>query len=160
MVRIFVKSKKSFMKFYTVPAVPVLYLALVLRIKHHLFHPISDQIAQLAANLRRPLAPGAVGRPGPAGPPGKPGESGSLGHPGARGPPGYRGLPGDLGDPGPRGMTKTETRSVFHTFHLHTALTNISQPTPAGDVGEQGDKGPVGRAIEGPTGDQGEPGVF
>ncbi|PWA31788.1 hypothetical protein CCH79_00006615 [Gambusia affinis] len=34
---------------------------------------IDDQIAQLAANLRRPLAPGTVGRPGPAGPPGKQG---------------------------------------------------------------------------------------
>lgn len=63
----------------------------------------SDQIAQLAANLRRPLAPGMVGRPGPAGSPGKPGVAGSIGHPGARGPPGYRGLPGELGDPGPRG---------------------------------------------------------
>lgn len=28
----------------------------------------------------------------------------------------------------------------------------------AGDVGEPGDKGPVGKAIEGPVGDQGEPG--
>lgn len=64
-------------------------------------HP--DQIAQLAANLRRPLAPGTVGRPGPAGPPGKQGVAGSVGHPGTRGPPGYRGLPGELGDPGPRG---------------------------------------------------------
>lgn len=67
-----------------------------------------DQVAQLAANLRRPLAPGMVGRPGPPGPPGKPGVAGSIGHPGARGPPGYRGLPGELGDPGPRGM-KNET---------------------------------------------------
>lgn len=63
----------------------------------------TDQIAQLAANLRRPLAPGMVGRPGPAGPPGKSGVVGSIGHPGTRGPPGYRGLPGELGDPGPRG---------------------------------------------------------
>ena len=65
--------------------------------------PLSDQIAKLASNLRRPLSPGQVGRPGIAGPPGKPGETGSIGHPGSRGPPGYRGLPGDLGDPGPRG---------------------------------------------------------
>ncbi len=64
---------------------------------------ILDQIAQLAANLRRPLAPGDVGRPGSPGPPGKQGEVGSIGHPGPLGPPGYRGLPGDLGDPGPRG---------------------------------------------------------
>lgn len=66
----------------------------------------TDQIAQLAANLRRPLAPGMVGRPGPSGSPGKPGEAGSIGHPGTRGPPGYRGLPGELGDPGPRGKKK------------------------------------------------------
>lgn len=64
----------------------------------------SDQIAQLAANLRRPLSPGMVGRPGPAGRAGKPGVAGSIGHPGSRGPPGYRGLPGELGDPGTRGM--------------------------------------------------------
>ncbi|KAL8179632.1 UNVERIFIED_CONTAM: hypothetical protein K2H54_070091 [Gekko kuhli] len=64
---------------------------------------ISEQIAQLAANLRKPLAPGLTGRPGPVGPPGPPGKIGSVGHPGARGPPGYRGPPGDLGDPGPRG---------------------------------------------------------
>lgn len=69
---------------------------------------VSDQIAKLAAHLRRPLSPGAVGRPGLAGPPGKRGEAGVMGLPGARGPPGYRGLPGDLGDPGPRGEKKEE----------------------------------------------------
>ncbi len=30
----------------------------------------------------------------------------------------------------------------------------------AGDVGESGDKGPVGKAIEGPAGDQGDPGMY
>lgn len=30
----------------------------------------------------------------------------------------------------------------------------------AGDVGEPGDKGPVGKAIEGPAGDQGDPGMY
>lgn len=69
---------------------------------------LSGQIAELAARLRRPLSPGAVGRPGPAGPPGQQGEPGSMGLPGSRGPPGYRGLPGDLGDPGPRGKVKEE----------------------------------------------------
>lgn len=63
----------------------------------------SEQIAQLAANLRKPLAPGMTGRPGPAGPPGPPGSTGTVGHPGPRGPPGYRGPTGELGDPGPRG---------------------------------------------------------
>lgn len=68
----------------------------------------ADQIAQLAANLRRPLAPGTVGRPGRPGASGKPGVAGSTGHPGARGPPGYRGLPGELGDPGPRGNSNDQ----------------------------------------------------
>lgn len=79
----------------------------------------TDQIAQLAANLRRPLAPGMVGRPGPAGPSGKPGVAGSIGHPGTRGPPGYSGLPGELGDPGPRGM-KTIPAQIFFflSFYL------------------------------------------
>lgn len=99
-----------------------------------LFLSLTDQIAQLAANLRRPLAPGMVGRPGPAGAAGKPGVAGSIGHPGARGPPGYRGLPGDLGDPGPRGMKHaehsyllvgTQNQSVPPTkFHL-SIITNI-----------------------------------
>lgn len=82
-----------------------------------------DQIAQLAANLRRPLAPGAVGRPGPAGQAGTPGELGSVGHPGARGPPGYRGLPGDLGDPGPRGDLNNGARAKLKTNskpHMHS----------------------------------------
>lgn len=70
------------------------------------FFPFSDQIAQLAANLRKPLSPGMTGRPGPAGPPGPPGATGSVGHPGARGPPGYRGPTGELGDPGPRGKLR------------------------------------------------------
>lgn len=74
-----------------------------------------DQIAQLAANLRRPLTPGMVGRPGPAGPPGRAGVVGSIGHPGSRGPPGYRGLPGELGDPGPRGVKKNKKQIGIRT---------------------------------------------
>lgn len=72
-------------------------------------HPCfpKEQIAQLATHLRKPLAPGSIGRPGPAGPPGPPGPPGSIGHPGARGPPGYRGPTGELGDPGPRGKWST-----------------------------------------------------
>lgn len=75
----------------------------------------SDQIAQLAANLRKPLSPGMTGRPGPAGPPGPPGATGSVGHPGARGPPGYRGPTGELGDPGPRGETELSTFCLMPT---------------------------------------------
>lgn len=74
-----------------------------------LLHVLADQIAQLAANLRRPLAPGMVGRPGPAGSPGQQGVPGRVGHPGSRGPPGYRGPPGDLGHPGPRGKDRLLT---------------------------------------------------
>lgn len=84
----------------------------------------TDQIAQLAANLRRPLAPGMVGRPGPAGPPGRPGVSGSIGHPGSRGPPGYRGLPGELGDPGPRGM-EDEINANFITRYTKANIYAI-----------------------------------
>uniref|UniRef100_A0A8C7C080 Collagen type IX alpha 3 chain n=1 Tax=Neovison vison TaxID=452646 RepID=A0A8C7C080_NEOVI len=87
---------------------------------------LGEQIAQLAAHLRKPLAPGSAGRPGPAGPPGPPGPPGSIGHPGARGPPGYRGPTGELGDPGPRGAP-----------------------------GDRGDKGAAGAGLDGPAGDQG-----
>ena len=30
---------------------------------------------------------------------------------------------------------------------------------PKGDVGEQGDKGPIGKAVDGPVGDQGHQGM-
>lgn len=87
----------------------------------------SEQIAQLAANLRKPLAPGMTGRPGPAGPPGPPGTTGSVGHPGPRGPPGYRGPTGELGDPGPRGKLRLKQFASLPTeinckFVLNSAL--------------------------------------
>lgn len=81
-----------------------------------------EQIAQLAAHLRKPLAPGSIGRPGPAGPPGPPGPPGSIGHPGAQGPPGYRGPTGELGDPGPRG----ECSPPRHTATRRSPPTSIS----------------------------------
>lgn len=96
-----------------------------------------EQIAQLAAHLRKPLAPGAIGRPGPAGPPGPPGPPGSIGHPGARGPPGYRGPTGELGDPGPRGECRRP----------RTAPTSQSPGFPRRDVPTE-DEG--GEKSEGP----------
>lgn len=86
-----------------------------------------ERIAQLAAHLRQPLAPGATGRPGPAGPPGPPGPPGSIGHPGTRGPPGYRGPPGELGDPGPRGECRHTCGLQWHT-HDGNALPRGSAP--------------------------------
>ncbi len=65
---------------------------------------ISEQLAQLAASLRRPEsgAVGLPGRPGPSGPPGPPGDSGFSGHAGARGLPGLKGPLGLLGLKGPK----------------------------------------------------------
>lgn len=90
----------------------------------------TEQMAQLAAHLRRPLAPGSIGRPGPAGPPGPPGPPGSIGHPGARGPPGYRGPPGELGDPGPRG----ECRQRPTWQHVEPRPSALTQGRGPGDV--------------------------
>lgn len=114
------------------------------------------------------MAPGAVGRPGPAGPPGNQGEAGVMGLPGTRGLPGYRGLPGELGDPGPRGEKKDEhfvlsllISSNFKEKKLSELVRDClcSDLILVGDAGEQGDKGSVGKAIDGPVGDQGEPGM-
>lgn len=71
----------------------------------HLVFAISEQLAQLAASLRRPEsgAVGLPGKPGPPGPPGPPGDSGFPGHAGARGLPGLKGPPGLLGVKGPKG---------------------------------------------------------
>lgn len=71
----------------------------------HLVFDISEQLAQLAASLRRPEsgAVGLPGRPGPSGPPGPPGDSGFSGHAGARGLPGLKGPLGLLGLKGPKG---------------------------------------------------------
>lgn len=88
---------------------------------------ISEQIAQLAANLRKPLAPGLTGRPGPVGPPGPPGSAGSVGHPGARGPPGYRGPTGDLGDPGPRGESDL---NLEQTSDLNPCMSRKTPTNP------------------------------
>lgn len=65
----------------------------------------TEQLAQLAASLRRPETgvTGLPGKPGPPGPPGIPGDSGFPGHAGARGLPGLKGPPGPLGKKGQKG---------------------------------------------------------
>lgn len=65
----------------------------------------TEQLAQLAASLRRPESgvAGLPGRPGPPGPPGMPGDNGFPGHAGARGLPGLKGPPGSLGKKGQKG---------------------------------------------------------
>lgn len=66
---------------------------------------VAEQLAQLAASLRRPEfgAPGLPGRPGPPGAPGPPGENGFPGQLGPRGLPGLKGPPGEIGRKGPKG---------------------------------------------------------
>ena len=101
-----------------------------------------EQIAQLAAHLRKPLAPGSIGRPGPAGPPGPPGPPGSIGHPGARGPPGYRGPTGELGDPGPRGECSAPTTRPHAGAPSHEICPRHAERLPWGDrVGEETQRG-------------------
>lgn len=80
-------------------------------------HPIVDQVnlcfapteqlAQLAASLRRPESgvAGLPGKPGPPGPPGIPGDNGFPGQGGTRGLPGLKGPPGAIGVKGPKGDT-------------------------------------------------------
>lgn len=65
----------------------------------------TEQLAQLAASLRRPESgvAGLPGRPGPPGAPGMPGDNGFPGHAGARGLPGLKGPPGSLGKKGQKG---------------------------------------------------------
>lgn len=66
---------------------------------------VAEQLAQLAASLRRPEfgAPGLPGRPGPPGAPGPAGENGFPGQLGPRGLPGLKGPPGEIGRKGPKG---------------------------------------------------------
>jgi len=65
----------------------------------------TEQLAQLAASLRRPEsgAAGLPGKPGPPGQSGPPGDNGFPGQGGARGLPGLKGPPGHLGLKGPNG---------------------------------------------------------
>ncbi len=65
----------------------------------------TEQLAQLAASLRRPESgiAGLPGKPGPPGPPGIPGNNGFPGQAGARGLPGLKGPSGPMGRKGPKG---------------------------------------------------------
>ncbi|KAL2083210.1 hypothetical protein ACEWY4_020983 [Coilia grayii] len=119
---------------------------------------MQEQLAQLAASLRRPEsgAAGLPGRPGPPGPPGPPGDSGFPGQAGTRGLPGLKGPPGgpgrkgskgEMGDRGDRGPTVRGPKGV---------------PGPPGLPGEPGKPG-YGRdgrdGARGPPGLPGQPGV-
>lgn len=74
-------------------------------VRHPSAFPPTEQLAQLAASLRRPETgvTGLPGKPGLPGPPGIPGDSGFPGHAGARGLPGLKGPPGPLGKKGQKG---------------------------------------------------------
>jgi len=65
----------------------------------------TEQLAQLAASLRRPESgvAGLPGKPGPPGSPGSPGDNGLTGQAGTRGLPGLKGPPGQMGLKGPKG---------------------------------------------------------
>lgn len=69
------------------------------------FPVLAEQLAQLAASLKRPEfgAPGLPGRPGPPGAPGPAGENGFPGQLGPRGLPGLKGPPGEICRKGPKG---------------------------------------------------------
>uniref|UniRef100_A0A671SBV6 Collagen, type IX, alpha 1b n=1 Tax=Sinocyclocheilus anshuiensis TaxID=1608454 RepID=A0A671SBV6_9TELE len=124
----------------------------------HLVFAISEQLAQLAASLRRPEsgAVGLPGRPGPPGSPGPPGDSGFPGHAGARGLPGLKGPLGLLGLKGPKGeMGDRGGRGP-------TVRGPKGMPGPPGLPGEPGKPGygQDGRDGErGPPGAPGQPGV-
>lgn len=79
----------------------------------------TEQLAQLAASLRRPESgvAGLPGRPGPAGPPGTPGENGFPGHGGARGLPGLKGPPGLIGLKGLKGQ-----EGLVYKYQISVAL--------------------------------------
>lgn len=78
----------------------------------------AEQLAQLAASLRRPEfgAPGLPGRPGPPGAPGPAGENGFPGQLGPRGLPGLKGPPGEIGRKGPKGKKFSNQLSLGDCF--------------------------------------------
>uniref|UniRef100_A0A673BLZ2 Collagen, type IX, alpha 1b n=1 Tax=Sphaeramia orbicularis TaxID=375764 RepID=A0A673BLZ2_9TELE len=122
-----------------------------------LFCP-TEQLAQLAASLRRPESgvAGLPGKPGPPGPPGPPGDNGFPGQAGSRGLPGLKGPPGQLGLKGPKGeMGDRGSRGP-------TVRGPKGQPGPPGLPGEPGKPGygQDGRdGQRGPPGVPGQPGV-
>lgn len=113
----------------------------------------TEQLAQLAASLRRPEsgAAGLPGKPGPPGSPGIPGGSGFPGQAGARGLPGLKGPPGPIGVKGPKGNEccsyKSNDTKAVHKY-LHYVFT-----------GEMGDRGSRGPTVRGPKGQPGPPGL-
>lgn len=88
----------------------------------------TEQLAQLAASLRRPESgvAGLPGKPGPPGPPGPPGDNGFPGHAGARGLPGLKGPQGVLGKKGPKGNECTGTCRCLGWCTLNKTITCLS----------------------------------
>lgn len=84
----------------------------------------TEQLAQLAASLRRPESgvAGLPGKPGPPGPPGIPGDSGFPGHAGARGLPGLKGPPGPLGKKGQKGNDVAAMCLLAYLFHTKIVI--------------------------------------
>uniref|UniRef100_A0A8C1QN65 Thrombospondin-like N-terminal domain-containing protein n=1 Tax=Cyprinus carpio TaxID=7962 RepID=A0A8C1QN65_CYPCA len=135
----------------------------------HLVFAISEQLAQLAASLRRPESGvvGLPGRPGPPGPPGPQGDSGFPGHAGARGLPGLKGPPGlmglkgpkgEMGDRGDRGPTVRGTKGMSGP----PGLPGEPGKPGYGQDGRDGERGPPGApgqpGVPGPPGSAGPPG--
>lgn len=88
---------------------------------------LTEQLAQLAASLRRPESgvAGLPGRPGPPGPPGIPGENGFPGQVGSRGLPGLKGPPGPIGHKGPKGNEHLDMVHVYsdtREWYIHICL--------------------------------------
>eukprot|EP00064_Thunnus_orientalis_P000662 superscaffoldBa00000036_g663 len=127
-------------------------------IKQVCMRVMQEQLAQLAASLRRPESgvAGLPGKPGLPGPPGPPGDNGFPGQAGARGLPGLKGPPGPLGVKGPKGeMGDRGSRGP-------TVRGPKGQPGPPGLPGEPGKPGygQDGRdGQRGPPGVPGQPGV-
>lgn len=117
--------------------------------------PPTEQLAQLAASLRRPETGvmGLPGKPGPPGPPGIPGNSGFSGQAGARGLPGLKGPPGLLGKKGQKGKG-----CHSHVF-VWLLVSHLYRDYFLCSTGEIGDRGARGPTVRGPKGQPGPPGL-
>ena len=126
----------------------------------------TEQLAQLAASLRRPESgvAGLPGKPGPPGPPGTPGDNGFPGQSGARGLPGLKGPPGHLGKKGAKGNERAgrwceRTTPQIKQWHVCLFIAHKCLHYMMCVTGEMGDKGSRGPTVRGPKGQQGPPGL-
>lgn len=122
---------------------------------HGLLSAPTEQLAQLAASLRRPETgvAGLPGKPGPPGQPGPPGDNGFPGQSGSRGLPGLKGPTGQIGMKGPKGNGCIASNHN-HDMFVHKCLHYVIRVT-----GEMGDRGSRGPTVRGPKGQQGPPGL-